>query len=110
VGCEQRPANQAERSSAQCVMHNRRPPPTDVVERAEQPRAATEHGVPTGDPGRSDEREPANGVRLRGSQLRRDQAAERVADEVHTVEIGRLEATAEPARELTSGKLPSQPG
>jgi len=110
VGCEQRPANQAERAGPQCVVHDRRPPSTDVVEGPEQPRAATEDGVPTRDPGRRDKREPADAVRLRSSQLRRDQAAERMADQVHTLETGRLEATAEPARELISGKSPPQPG
>ena len=110
MGCEQRPANQAERPGPQCVVHNRRPPPTDVVEGPEQPRAATEDRVPTRDPGRRDKGEPADAVRLRRSELRRDQAAERMADQVHTLEAGRLEATAEPARELTSGKSASQPG
>lgn len=91
-------------------MHDRRPPPTDVVEGAEQPRAATEDRVPTRDPRWRHKREPADAVRLRRSQLRRDQAAERMADQVHTLETGRLEATAEPARELISGKSASQPG
>ena len=110
MGCEQRPANQAERPGPQCVVHNRRPPPTDVVEGSEQPRTATEDRVPARDPGRRDKREPADALGLRRSQLRRDQAAERMADQVHTLEPGRLEATAEPARELISGKSPSQPG
>jgi hypothetical protein len=109
VRCEQRPANEAGRSSTECVVHNRREPSTDVVDRAEQPCAATEYRVPTRDPGWSNEREPANPERLLRSQLGRDQAAERMADEVHALELGRLEATAEPARELPGGKSPSQP-
>jgi hypothetical protein len=109
VGCEQRPAKQTEWPGPERVTRNRRQPPTDVVERAEQSRAATEHRVATGDPGWSDKREPANTVRLLRSQLRRDQAAKRMPDEIHTLEIGRLETTAEPAREPTCGNSPAQP-
>jgi hypothetical protein len=110
VGCEQRPANEAERSSAHPVACNRRQSPTDIVQRAEQPHAATEHGISTGDPSWSDKRKPVHAVRLLGSKLGRDQPAERMADEIHALEIGRLEPTAEPTGQLSGGKSPSQPG
>ena len=110
MGCEQRPANQAERSSAHPVVRDRRQSPTDVVQRAEQPYAATEHGISAGDPSWSDKRKPAHTVRLLRGQLGRDQPAERMADEIHALELGRLEPTAEPTGQLGGGKSPSQPG
>jgi hypothetical protein len=76
VGCEQRPANEAERSSPEGIVRDRRQPATDVVQRAEQPRAATEHGIPAGDPSWGDKRKPVDTVRLLRSQLGRDQPAE----------------------------------
>jgi hypothetical protein len=106
VGCEQRPANEAERSSPYRIVRDRRKPATDVIQRAEQPRAATEHVVPAGDSRWGDKRKPVDTVRLLRSQLGRDQAAERVADELHALELGRLE----PSRELGGGKSPTQPG
>ena len=90
-------------------MRDRRQASTDVVQRAEQPGAATEHGVPAGDPGWGDKRKPVDTVRLLRSQLGRDQPAERVADEIHALELGCLEPTAEPTRQLGGGKLPPQP-
>jgi hypothetical protein len=110
VGCEQRPSNEAERSSPHRIVRDRRQPATDVVQRAEQPRAATEHGIPAGDPSWGDKYKPVHTVRLLRSQLGRDQPAERVADEIHALELGRLEPTAEPTRQLGGGKSPSQPG
>jgi hypothetical protein len=91
-------------------VRDRRQPATDVVQRAEEPRAATEHGIPAGDPSWGDKRKPVDTVRLLRSQLGRDQPAERVADEIHTLELGCLEPTAEPTRQLGGGKSPSQPG
>ena len=110
MGCEQRPANEAERSSPYRIVRDGRQPATDVVQRPEQPRTATEHGIPAGDSSWRDKRKPAHTVRLLRSQLGRDQPAERVADEVHAPEPGRLEPTAEPTRELGGGKSPTQPG
>jgi hypothetical protein len=110
VGCEQRPANEAERSSPYRIVRDRRQPATDVVQRAEQPRAATEHVIPARDSSWGDERKPVDTVRLLRSQLGRDQPAERVADEIHALELCRLEPTAEPTRELGGGKSPPQPG
>jgi hypothetical protein len=110
VGCEQRPADEAERSSAHPVACNRRESPTDVVQRAEQPYAATEHGCPTGDPSWSDKRKPVHTVRLLRSQLSCDQPAERMTDEIHVLELGRLEPTAEPTCQLGGGKSRSEPG
>jgi hypothetical protein len=49
-------------------------------------------------------------ARLFRSQLCRDQPAERMADEIHALEIGRLEPTTEPTGQLGGGKSPSQPG
>jgi hypothetical protein len=110
VGCEQRPAHEAERSSQYRIVRDRREPATDVVQRAEQPRAATEHVIPAGDPSRRDKRKPVHTVRLLRSQLGRDQPAERVADEIQGLELGRLQPTAEPTRQLGGRKSPSQPG
>ncbi len=110
MGCEQRPANEAERSSPYRIVRDRRKPATDVVQRAEQPRAATEHVVPAGDPSWGDKRKPVHTVRLLRSQLGRDQPAERVADEIDALELGRLEPTAEPIRQLGGRKSPTQPG
>ena len=110
MGREQRPAHEAERSSPYRIVRDRREPATDVVQRAEQPRAATEHGIPAGDPSWGDKRKPVHTLRLLRSQLGRDQPAERVADEIHAIELGRLEPTAEPTRQLGGGKSPSQPG
>jgi hypothetical protein len=109
VGCEQRPANEAERSSPHRVACNRRRSPADVVQRAKQPRAATEHGIPAGDPSWGDKRKPVYTVRLLRSQLGRDQPAERVADESHALELGCLEPTAEPTGQLICAKPRSQP-
>jgi len=109
VGCEQRPANEAERSSPHRVAYNRRRSPADVVQRAEQPHTATEHRVSAGDPSRSDKRKPVHTVRLLPSQLGRDQPAERVADEIHALELGCLEPTTEPTGQLTCAKPCSQP-
>jgi hypothetical protein len=109
VGCEQRPANEAERSSPQRIVRDRRQPATDVVQRAEQPRAATEHGISAGDPSWSNEGKPVHTVRLLRSQLGRDEPAERVADEIHALELSSFEPTAEPTGQLTGGKPPSQP-
>jgi len=91
-------------------VRDRREPATDVVQRAEQPRAATEHVVPAGDPGWRDKRKPVHTMRLLRSQLGRDQPAERVADEIHALELGRREPTTEPTCQLGGGKSPSQPG
>ena len=110
MGCEQSPANEAERSSPQRIVRDRRPPATDVVQRAQQPRAATEHGISAGDPSWGDKRKPVHTVRLLCSQLGRDQPAERVADEIDALELRRVEPTAEPTGQLGGGKLPSQPG
>ena len=110
MGCEQRPAHEAERSSPYRIVRDRREPATDVVQRAEQPRAATEHVVPAGDPSWGDKRKPVHTSGLLRSQLGRDQPAERVADEIHALELGRLEPTAEPTRQLGAGKSPTQPG
>ena len=90
-------------------MRNRREPATNVVQRAEQPRAATEHGIPAGDPSWGDKYKPVHTVRLLRSQLGRDQPAERVADEIHALELSCLEPTAEPTGQLTGGKPTSQP-
>jgi hypothetical protein len=109
VGCEQRPANEAERSSPQRIVRDRRQPATDVVQRAEQTRAATEHVIPAGDPGWGDKRQSVHTARLLRSQLGRDQATERVADEIHALELGCLEPTAKPTRQLGGAKSPSQP-
>lgn len=49
-------------------------------------------------------------VWLLRSQLGRDQPPERVADEIHVLELGRLEPPAEPTGQLGGGKSPSQPG
>ena len=110
MGCEQRPANEAERSSPYRIVRDRRQSAADVVQRAEQPRAATEHVIPAGDPSWGDKRKPVHTLRLLRSQLGRDQAAERVADEIHALELGFLEPTAEPTRQLGGGKSPTQPG
>ena len=110
MGCEQRPANEAERSGPHRIVRDRRQPAADVVQRAEQPRAATEHGISAGDPSRSDKRKPVHTLRLLRSQLGRNQPAERVADEIHALELGRVEPTAEPTCQLGGGKSPSQPG
>jgi hypothetical protein len=91
-------------------MRDRRQPPTDVVQRAEQPHAATEHGISAGDPGWSDKRKPVHSARLLRSQLSRDQPAERMTDEVHALELGRFEPTAEPTGQLRGGKSSSEPG
>jgi hypothetical protein len=109
VGCEQRPANEAERSSPYRVVRDRRQPATDVVQRAEQTRAATEHVIPAGDPGWGDKRKPVHTARLLRSQLGRDQPAKRMADEIHALELGRLEPTAEPTSQVTGAKPLSQP-
>jgi hypothetical protein len=110
VGCEQRPADEAERSSPYRIVRDRRQPPADVVQRAEQPCAAAEQRISARDPSWSDKRKPVHPVRLLRSQLGRDQPAERVADEIHPLELGRLEPTAEPTGQLGGGKSPSQPG
>jgi hypothetical protein len=109
VGCEQRPANEAERSSPHRVACNRRRSPADVVQRAEQPRTATEHRVSAGDPSRSDKCKPVHAARLLRSQLGRNEPAERMADEIHALEPRGLEPTAEPTGQLTSAKPRSQP-
>lgn len=49
-------------------------------------------------------------VRLLRSQLSRDQPAERMTDEIHALELGRLEPTAEPTGQLGGRKSPSEPG
>ncbi|OAI55605.1 hypothetical protein AYO48_03305 [Gaiella sp. SCGC AG-212-M14] len=48
-------------------------------------------------------------VRLLRSQLGRDQPAKRMADEIHALELGRLEPTAEPTGQLICTKPRSQP-
>jgi hypothetical protein len=110
VGCEQRPANEAERSGTHRVVGDRRQPSTDVVQRAEQPHAATEHGISARDSGRSDKCKPVDTVRLLRGQLSRDQPAQRMTDEIHALELGRVEPTAEPTGQLGGGKSPSHPG
>jgi hypothetical protein len=110
VGCEQRPANEAERSSTHGVVRDRRQPPTDVVQRAEQPHAAAEHGISAGDPSWSNKRKPPDTGRLLRSQLSRDQPAERMTDQIHGLEPGRLEPTAEPSGQPGGGKSPAEPG
>jgi hypothetical protein len=107
MGCEQRSANEADRSSSHRVARDRREPATDVVQRAEQPHAATEHSISAGDPSWSDKRKPVHTLRLLSSQLGGNQPAERMADEIDAFELCRLEPTAEPTGQLGGGKSPS---
>lgn len=74
--CEQCPAHEAERPSPYRIVRDRREPATDVVQGAEQPRAATEHVIPAGDTSWRDKRKTVHTLRLLRSQLGRDQSAE----------------------------------
>jgi hypothetical protein len=69
----------------------------DVVERLGQRQASADEPAPGGDPGRGDEREPPDALRLLRSQLSGHEAAERVADQVDAAQLRRLEPAAEPA-------------
>ena len=110
MGREQRPTNEAGWSGRHRIVRDRREPAANVVQGPEQARAATEQGISGRDPSWCDKRKPVHAVRVLRSQLGRDQAAERVADEIHGVELGRIEPTAEPTGQLGGGKVPSQPG
>ena len=71
--------------------------------------ASAEHGIRARDSGWSDEREPANTLRLFCRQLSRNQAAERMPYEIDPLEFGSVEPTAEPTRQLVGGKPCSEP-
>jgi hypothetical protein len=107
MGCEHRSPNETHGSSADRVARDRRQPPLDVVQRAEQPRASTEHGVSARDSSWGDKREPVHTVGLLRRQLSRDQPAERMTDEIDAVEFGRFEPTPEPTCQLGRGKSPA---
>jgi hypothetical protein len=76
MGCERRSPNETQGSSTHRVARDRRQPPSDVVQRAEQPHASTEHGISARDSSWSDKRKPVHTVGLLRRQLSRDQAAE----------------------------------
>ena len=109
MGCEQRATNEAGWPGQNGVVSDGRQPAANVVQRAEQSRAATEQGISGGDPSRRDEHEPVHTARVLRSQLGRDQAAERVADQIHVLELRRIEPTAEPTGQLAGGEMPPEP-
>jgi hypothetical protein len=104
-----RPAQEAQWPGAYRVPGDPREPSTDVVERPEQPQAPTEHGVSAGDPRGGDERKPARASGLLRRQFRRDEAAERMTDEIDALKRGRVEPAPEPARQLGGRQLRPEP-
>jgi len=100
---ERGPAHQGDWSRAERVRGDHRERPANVVERAEQGNGAGRHAPAARDPGRSDEDESPRPLAPARRELGRDEAAERVAGEVDTLESGRIEPPREPRAQVCAG-------
>lgn len=92
--------DEADRPGADCIGDDRRQAPPHREELVEQRQRAAEHPAPARQAGRRDEHEAPHLLGAARRDLRRDQAAERVADHVHAAEPRRVEEAAEPGGEL----------
>jgi hypothetical protein len=81
---------------------------TDVVELLEERERSPEHAAAARDPRRSNENESPHECRFARGELRGHKPAERVADDVHVLQPGRLEVASEPRRQA-AGAQAAQP-
>jgi hypothetical protein len=93
-----------DRSRADRIRDDRRQFRANPVQLLEQGQGASEQPAAAGDAGGCHERESPHAFGLGARQLRRDQAAKRVADEVDRSELDRVEETAEPGSELAGAE------
>ena len=98
--------NETDRTRAHGITDDRRQPGTNVVQRLEQRQRPLEHAAPARNPGRRDQHQPPNPIRLLQRQLRRHQPAQRVSENVHPAEPDGVEQTPQPRRHLTRTQAP----
>jgi hypothetical protein len=96
----------SERPGAQRVAHDNRHRPPYVGKLVQQRERAADEVPSARDSGRSHEHEATHSRRRFRGELRRDDAAERMADEVHALETYRVEEARNPPAQVGPGHVP----
>jgi hypothetical protein len=104
------PARNSERAGSQRVPDHDRQGAADVDELVQQWERPADEPAAARDSGRRDEHEPSHSIRGRRRQLCRDDAAERMADDVDAFQSHRIEPTREPRAQIDGLELAREGG